>query len=256
MELQEIIRTFNGFLNQQDFGEEVPDYAGISEKIKLLERMAEVENSSIAIFDLYKKEFVSLKPTHNKEINLDLETAYQTGPAYYISLMHPDDAPTVLDTYGKMLDFSFNLPIAERKDYKTIFNFRIKGGDGKYHHFIQQVVTLELNKRGDFWLGLSIADMLPENSKFDKVQRRVLNLKTGTFFLFDGDEPDNSTGLLSGREIEILGLVAKGYLSKEIADMLFISVNTVNNHRQKILEKINAANTAEAINYARNLGFI
>jgi DNA-binding CsgD family transcriptional regulator len=32
--------------------------------------------------------------------------------------------------------------------------------------------------------------------------------------------------------------------------------NTVNNHRQNILEKINAANTSEAVTYARNLGLL
>jgi DNA-binding NarL/FixJ family response regulator len=62
--------------------------------------------------------------------------------------------------------------------------------------------------------------------------------------------------ILSSREIEVLGLVSRGFVSKEIANKLFVSVNTVNNHRQNILEKINAANTSEAVTYARNLGLL
>jgi DNA-binding CsgD family transcriptional regulator len=61
---------------------------------------------------------------------------------------------------------------------------------------------------------------------------------------------------LSRREIEVLGLVSKGFASKEIADKLFLSVNTVNNHRQNILEKVRASNTSEAVSYARNLGLL
>jgi DNA-binding NarL/FixJ family response regulator len=66
----------------------------------------------------------------------------------------------------------------------------------------------------------------------------------------------NKKAILSTREVEVLGLVSKGFASKEIADKLFLSVNTVNNHRQNILEKVRASNTSEAITYAKNLGLL
>lgn len=255
MNLKTIKATFDSILAEQDFGDEVPDYTTIENSIALLERMAEVENSSIAIFDLYKKEFVAIRPKYKDKVNIDLDEAHAYGPAYYISIMHPDDGPVVLDTFLKVFAFSFNLPLSEKKDYKTIFNFRI-GHEGRYFHFIQQIVTLELTKSGKIWLGLSLADMLPENEKFDKVHRRVINLKNGKYYLFNEDDTENSWQRLTSRELEVLGLVSKGLVSREIADKLFISVNTVNNHRQKILEKINAANTNEAVTYARNFGLI
>ena len=245
--------SIDSVLSQQDFGDEIPDYKTIENSIALLERMAEVENSSIAVFDLYKKEFVTIRSKYREYVKADLEEIKKYGPAYYISIMHPDDAPVVLDTYKKVFAFSFNLPVEEKKDYKTIFNFRL-GYQGKYFHFVQQIVTLELTRGGKIWLGLSISDMLPENEKFEKVNRRVINLRNGKYYLFNED--DNLWQNLSARELEVLGLVSKGFISREIADKLFISVNTVNNHRQNILEKINAANTNEAIRYARNLGLL
>jgi DNA-binding CsgD family transcriptional regulator len=45
-------------------------------------------------------------------------------------------------------------------------------------------------------------------------------------------------------------------ISKQIADKLFLSVNTVNTHRQRIIEKLNVSNTAEAVQYAGRLGLI
>ena len=250
-----IKESIDSVLSQQDFGDEIPDYKTIDNSIALLERMAEVENSSIAVFDLYKKEFVSIRSKYREYVNADMGEAQKYGPAYYISIMHPDDGPVVLDTFKKVFEFSFNLPVEERKDYKTIFNFRL-GSQGKYFHFIQQIVVLELTRSGKIWLGLSLSDMLPENEKFEKVNRSVINLRNGKYYLFNEDDKENSWQNLSARELEVLGLVSKGYISKEIADKLFISVNTVNNHRQSILEKIKAANTNEAIRYARNLGLL
>jgi DNA-binding CsgD family transcriptional regulator len=255
MELSFIKDSLDNILALQDFGEEVPDYKTVENSISLLERMAEVENSSIAVFDLYKKEFISIRSKYKDQVSVDMDKARLYGPAYYISIMHPDDAPVVLDTYRKVFDFSFRLPLEEKKDYKTIFNFRL-GHQGKYFHFIQQIVTLELTKNGKIWLGLSLSDMLPEKEEFDKVNRRVINLRNGRYYLFNEDDKQNAWQKLSTRELEVLGLVSKGFISKEIADRLFISVNTVNNHRQNILEKIKVANTNEAVRYARNLGLL
>ena len=49
---------------------------------------------------------------------------------------------------------------------------------------------------------------------------------------------------------------AEGYDSKRIAEKLFISENTVNNHRRKILLKTQTADTGKALLYARAIGLI
>jgi len=61
---------------------------------------------------------------------------------------------------------------------------------------------------------------------------------------------------LSSRECEILRLIERGYMSKEIAAELFISVNTVNRHRQNILMKLQATNSVEACRIAKSLKLI
>lgn len=55
---------------------------------------------------------------------------------------------------------------------------------------------------------------------------------------------------LSEREIEILGLVAKGLRNKVIADRLCISVRTVEGHLSSIFAKLNVASRIEAVLYA------
>jgi len=56
--------------------------------------------------------------------------------------------------------------------------------------------------------------------------------------------------VLTGREREILKLLAEGKKSKEIAEVLFISPNTVRRHRENIMEKLHAKTLADLIKYA------
>jgi len=72
--------------------------------------------------------------------------------------------------------------------------------------------------------------------------------------LFNDD--NSSASMLTARETEILGLLSQGYQSKEISERLYISVNTVNNHRQHIIEKLKTENTHEAIRFAKSVGII
>lgn len=55
---------------------------------------------------------------------------------------------------------------------------------------------------------------------------------------------------LSGREIEITKLLVKGLISKEIAEVLNISKNTVENHKQNIYGKTGTKKINELITYA------
>jgi len=55
---------------------------------------------------------------------------------------------------------------------------------------------------------------------------------------------------LSNREVEVLGLIAEGYGSQDIADRLGISVKTVNTHRENIKKKLSLRRGSELTRYA------
>lgn len=61
---------------------------------------------------------------------------------------------------------------------------------------------------------------------------------------------------LTGREVEILSLVGEGKTSREIADELYISENTVRNHVRNILDKLGMRSRFEAVNWAHREGLI
>jgi DNA-binding NarL/FixJ family response regulator len=67
---------------------------------------------------------------------------------------------------------------------------------------------------------------------------------------------EDSYDLLSMREKEILQILASGKSNREIADQLFISVATVETHRNNIFQKLHLHNLAELILYAVRKGLI
>ena len=66
----------------------------------------------------------------------------------------------------------------------------------------------------------------------------------------------HSDEILSKREKEILTLMARGDTSREIGVQLCISPKTVDNHRSRIIDKLQARNRVEAVMYASKLGLI
>jgi two-component system response regulator NreC len=67
---------------------------------------------------------------------------------------------------------------------------------------------------------------------------------------------EDSYDLLSVREKEILLILASGKTNREIADLLHISISTVETHRNNIFQKLNLHNLAELILYAVRKGLI
>ena len=76
------------------------------------------------------------------------------------------------------------------------------------------------------------------------IARKMVNL------FRDTDKKTPFLDLLSNREKEILQLLAKGLLYKEIAEQLTITTGTVRIHIHKIYEKLHVQNRTEAINKA------
>jgi DNA-binding CsgD family transcriptional regulator len=61
---------------------------------------------------------------------------------------------------------------------------------------------------------------------------------------------------LSPREIEVLQLIAAGHSNQEIADKLFLSLNTIKKHNSQLFAKLGAVRRTQAIERAKQLGVL
>jgi len=67
---------------------------------------------------------------------------------------------------------------------------------------------------------------------------------------------DADYGSLTPREQEVMRLLAEGFAVKEIAEKLYISPKTVENHRSNLMRKLGLRNAIELARYAARLGLI
>lgn len=220
-----------------------------------VELLSRVNNSCVFLIE-YNNSFLYTSPNFNTFFGYDTEKLKDPSIEhnYLEKNIHPDDFMVFVTIQKRLVSFWYSLPVENRKDYKHIFEFRILNSNSEYVRVISQHQVLEVDASGNPYLVLGVVDLSPDQRNMDEIKFRLVNIKTGEIIPFPLTEEANIK--LTKREIEILKLVNKGMFSKEISDNLSISVHTVNNHRQNILQKMNTDNVVEAINYARKLGLL
>ena len=232
------------------------DYSILDQHIDFLESIKTVHNSAISIFDMAKMQHAYLSSTFEDLLGWNLEEAGKPGHEYIDSRLHPEDKEHLEQVSSQFFELILKVKKEDRQNmrhYKMIMDYRTKGKRDQYVRVIEQHKLLEFDMDGNVWLGLGIMDLSPDHDLESRCRYRLVNTKTGELFHFPKETPSNN---LSLREQEILQLLSKGLISKQIADKLFISVNTVNTHRQRIIEKLNVRNTVEAVQYASRIGII
>jgi ATP/maltotriose-dependent transcriptional regulator MalT len=96
--------------------------------------------------------------------------------------------------------------------------------------------------------------------KLAKPKKETLIVDKEIYIVRDKELPvakDNAQDIgISNRELEVLQLMAGGLSNAEIAEKLFISLNTVKTHLSKIFEKLEVKRRTQAVEKAKRLGII
>jgi len=253
-DLEILMQEYNELLDSQEFNKDELDFSIPAYHLNLLKIIDQVDTGCISIFDLFQRKHLYYSPKYLQLLGWDPEKA-QHDVSYSNSMIHPDDLPLLFHAgiFYIQLGFSFLEP-ERKKDFKAIFDYRVMGREGKYVRVIEQQIVLELDRRGNVWLAMSMMDLSPDQDLTLPFRAWLKNLRSNELFNFPNQKDTPRSAQLTRREKEILGLIAAGLISKEIAWKLYISVNTVNTHRQRIIEKLNVSNTYEAIRYANEKG--
>ena len=179
------------------------------------------------------------------------ENGYMTGGGYMVTW-----------TFGNMLSLAMPKDSGKARvewedfplvppPYLTVKNMKTDTGWNPDINVSSRQQVIETDRNGKAWIIMGVMDILPDQTPIERIKRTVVNRKTGEMLPTCTVSPDKQ---LSNREKEILRLIRQGFLSKEIAYQLGVSIYTVNNHRKNILSKLNANNIMEAIHIVENLG--
>ena len=165
----------------------------------------------------------------------------------YIRL-HPEDLPEKRMLEHEFFKFVDTLSAKEKVMYKATCRIRIKDKNNNYIVIDNSTQIMRPSPAGKIWLILCSYDLSPDQTFNSGICARIKNNLTEEIIALSF--ADKKTQILTKREKEILNLIREGKPSKQIADILEISINTVNRHRQNILEKLSVGNSVEAITAA------
>lgn len=242
------------YMADMKFDAENIDYQKLEKHKPVVETLAGLSNSSIQIFDLNQNTIAYFSSNYAHLLGYNKEEFEALNYAFFEAKIHPDDkydlAMFGLSSLKLFREFSSD----EKLNHKVVYEFRMLNSAGKYVRVIDQYQILELDNTGQIWLMMSTIDLSPNQDVESPVKCQILNFRTGIIIPSSVDKKPSLE--LTKRELEVLSLVKQGMLSKEISDKLFISVHTVNTHRQRFLEKLGANNTVEAISFASKYGLI
>lgn len=163
--------------------------------------------------------------------------------------IHPDDEAEKIAWELQLLSLVKQMPEEQRADYYLQHYLRIRDAQGGYTTLRHRIYYLDYDATGNVLLALCLYNAHGEQHPM-----------AGIFCTLDDtrvrDAEHHAHALLTQREREILTFIGRGWASKQIADTLCISTNTVNNHRQNILRKLQSQNTTEAVGVAQRLGLL
>jgi len=103
-------------------------------------------------------------------------------------------------------------------------------------------------------LGIWLAHKLTKPKVETRIVEREIYVTAGEEFIVN--EPERLRLGISQRELEVLQLVAEGLSNQEVAERLFVSLNTVKTHSSRIFEKLEVRNRTQAVERARRLRLI
>jgi len=171
-----------------------------------------------------------------------------------LSLIHPDDIEFVSKAEEKAGAFMYGKIGAEKLlTYKVSYNFRCKMANGQYELFNHQALVLTVDEKNNFIKSLNIMTNINHLAKNNNYKLSLIGLGGEPSYLnldvFDNQEVVDTALLkpFSTREVEIIKLISEGMTNAEIAEKLFITLNTVKNHRKNILRKSGCKNFGQLI---------
>ena len=183
-------------------------------------------------------------------IGINKHVLEEKGMRYLWSLMHPDDIDKWLQALDGLMKFTLaEIPEEDRSLMSYTWNYRLKNHEGKYVNVIQNTTPLEFDETNKPIIGLAHYTVLDSEISLEvcaSAKRLNANNEYETVYFNTYSQKLLSEGI-SNRERDIIRLLVLNKTSKEIADSLSISPNTVDTHRRNILKKLNVSSTGELI---------
>jgi DNA-binding CsgD family transcriptional regulator len=177
---------------------------------------------------------------------------HQPSIEFLYEIIHPDDREMVIRSTWLAIDFA--VLYKKLRPLLDVFSidYRLKQANGNYIRVQRQDAIWQKDRHNNILKTISLFTDITEHKKSNDIQYWFNHPAFQEYLLQNKDLLQVAT--LTQREKQILHLLVKGKNSREIADLLHISMFTVDTHRRNMKQKLKAKSTAKLLLYALEQG--
>ena len=224
-----------------------------SDKVALIAQgYAEIENLLVVLSDLRRRESHIFHSRFSDSLELkhlcQKENISSIWEQNILETIFPTDLESKFLNELLFLQFLKTQPKSKRFDYYLSQKLRMRDKTGAYIDALHRQYYLPNDRRDSTRYELCLYGPLNVVTDYRAWLTDMTNGHQINIDLSSGKK------ILSRQETEVLKLIELGRKSKEIAELLNISVHTVSRHRQNIIDKLQVRNSVEACRIARRLG--
>ncbi|HZJ20278.1 MAG TPA: LuxR C-terminal-related transcriptional regulator [Pricia sp.] len=195
----------------------------------------EGKNVMVSIYDILNDRFIYCSDSFQNNLGYSCEELCNGGWKYWWERIDTSQVSVIKE---EIKYFIHNTSLL-RKQKSIFLTYRIKGRSGDFFQLHHEICPYQFQD-----------ETVLLNFLYDISAQEHIKAFLGIRKLDPASNGFQGKANISRRENEVLNLLAQGFSSKQIADQLFISTQTVLSHRKHLIEKFSARNTAQLINKA------
>ncbi len=192
-------------------------------------------NVMISIFDTLKDRFIYFSDSFEENLGYCCKELCLGGWKGWFEKIDPLQASEI----KKSITYYRKDSLLLRRQKPLQLEYHINGFSGDWFQLRHEIIPYRIEE-----------EIILFNFLYDTTQHELVGLLFGKLKPSRIYNKPIEAIHISQRENEVMLLIAEGLSSKQIADQLFISMQTVLTHRKHLLEKFDALNTAQLINKA------
>jgi len=178
------------------------------------------------------------------------EEVREMGYNFYAKVVPEEDLNLLIKINRVGFDFFDRLSLHDRNKYTITYDFYIRSPFTQHQVLVNQKLTpMLLTKSGKIWKSICILTL---STSKNRGNIKLINNYGGKNLIYDLKKKcwiSEDIIYFTNREKEIIELSIRGYTLGEIADKVYLSVDTIKFHRRKIFEKLKVDNITDVITY-------
>lgn len=220
--------------------------------------LSEVLHQLVYAIDFRSQSFIHLSKNVNQIFGFSYEEMIENGPMHLYKYVIEEDLELLNNKIlSKLIDVGNHEKDFEPENLRFAYNFRIKKPNGEIRCLLNRFTIVIYGEHGVPLVLIGtmtdVTEFHDKNELFCEGMRIMDDGTTNKIFhqTYSISQFKNEYNL-SKKEIEVLKLVLKGLISKEIADTTNRSIQTIHTHRKNILKKMDCNSMTEVVLIAKD----